>query len=88
MKTGKDLEKYFKGLANHRRIDILIFVAKNPRVTVEYIAEALGCNFQTIAVHLQKLTRSDFIEKKYRGRAVQHTISDRGKKYLSFISTL
>ncbi len=29
MKTAKQLERYFKGVANHRRLEILLLVVKN-----------------------------------------------------------
>ncbi len=82
------MEKYFKGVANHRRIDILDLVFRVPNITVEGIAEKLDCNFQVVAVHAQKLSRVGLVDKKYIGRAVGHTISPYGKKFLRFINTL
>lgn len=37
MKTAKQLERYFKGLANHRRIDILFLVRKSDDFCGRYI---------------------------------------------------
>ena len=31
MKTAKQLERHFKGMANHKRIEILLLVAENSR---------------------------------------------------------
>ncbi len=88
MKNGRELEKYFKGVANHRRIDILHLVSQAPNITVEKIAGGLDCDFQVIAVHTQKLARTGLIDKKYIGRSVGHTISPYGIKFLKFIQTL
>ena len=88
MKKGWELEKYFKGLANHRRIDILVLISQIPNITVEKISEALNCDFQVVAVHTQKLARFGLVDKKYKGRGVGHTISPYGKKFLSFMQGL
>jgi predicted transcriptional regulator len=88
MKNGKQLETYFKGAANHRRIDILCVVFQIPNITVEGIAEKLNCDFQVVAVHTQKLSRAGLIYKKYIGRAVAHTISPYGKKFMALMKAL
>jgi len=87
MKTAKQLERHFKGLANHRRIDILILVSRNPGITMDGISKKLDCNFKTISGHTSKLVQSGLLDKKYYGRAVSHTISPYGKKFLSFTKT-
>lgn len=81
MKTSKQLERHFKGLANHRRLDILFLVDKNPGVSVDGIAGKLNGNFKTIADHTQKLVQCGLVDKKYYGRAVSHTVSPYGKKF-------
>jgi len=87
MKTSKQLERHFKGLANHRRLDIIFLVSKNPGITVDGITGKLNGNFKTIADHTQKLVQCGLVDKKYSGRAVSHTLSPYGKKFLSFIKT-
>ena len=85
MKTSKQLERHFKGLANHWRLDILFVVDKSPGITVDGITQALEGNFKTIADHTQKLVQCGLLEKKYYGRAVSHKLSPYGKKLLDFI---
>ena len=87
IKTSKQLERHFKGLANHRRLDILILIGKSPGITVDGISEKLNGNFKTIADHTQKLFQCGLVDKKYYGRAISHTVSPYGKKFLSFIKT-
>ncbi|HEY4512351.1 MAG TPA: ArsR family transcriptional regulator, partial [Candidatus Paceibacterota bacterium] len=55
LKTAKQLERHFKGIANHRRIEILMLIAKKERISLENIAEALNCNPKTISEHTRKL---------------------------------
>jgi len=86
-KTGKQMERHFKGVANHWRIDILDLIAKNEGIGVEELAEALDGNFKTISVHTQKLVQSGLVNKKYKGRSVTHTLSPYGKKFHKFITT-
>ena len=86
-KTSKQLERYFKGAANHRRIDILSAVGKNEDITVEEIANKLDANFKTISQHTKSLVQAGLLNKQYRGRQVAHTLSPYGKKFLIFMKT-
>lgn len=87
MKTAKQLERHFKGVANHRRVDILFLVSKNEGINVEDIAEKLKCNFKTISEHIRRLVHAGLLDKKYQGRAVAHSLSPYGKIFIKFINT-
>ena len=87
MKTPKQLERYFKGAANHRRIAILIAVEKNEGIAVEELAGTLGANFKTISQHTHSLVRAGLLNKRYRGRQVAHSLSPYGKFFLKFMKT-
>ena len=84
-KTDKQLERHFKGVANHHRIAILILVCKNPKITLEEIAETLNCNIKTISEHTRRLVQAGLLNKSYVGRKVEHTISPYGKYFYDFI---
>jgi predicted transcriptional regulator len=86
-KTPKQLERYFKGAANHRRIAILITVEKNDGIAVEGIASTLDANFKTISQHTRSLVNAGLLNKKYRGRQVAHSLSPYGKSFLKFMRT-
>jgi len=86
-KTSKQLERYFKGAANYRRIDILFVVAKNDGIAVEEIADTLQANFKTISQHTKSLVQAGLLNKKYRGRQVAHSLSPYGRFFLKFIKT-
>ena len=86
-KTPKQLERHFKGVANHKRIAILLLVEESPGITVEGIAKALGTNMKTISEHTRRLVHAGLIDKAYRGREVVHTLSPYGIIFMKFITT-
>jgi len=87
MKTAKQMERHFKGVANHRRIEILELIAEEEGVSVEDIAESLNCNMKTISEHTRRLVQAGLVDKKYQGRKVVHTLSPYGKIFHRFITT-
>ena len=86
-KTAKQLERYFKGVANHRRIEILRLVAETEGITVDGICRRLNCNFKTISEHTLRLVQAGLVNKRYRGRRVEHFLSPYGRKFLKFIDS-
>ena len=85
MKTAKQMERHLKGMANHYRIEILILVAERDGITLEDIVEALGANEKTIGEHTRRLYQAGLINKKYRGKFVEHTLSPYGKTFTRFL---
>jgi len=85
MKKAKQLERYFKGAANHWRISILLLVDKNQGLSVEEITEILDGNFKNISQHTRTLVRAGLLNKKYQGRNVVHFLSPYGKKFVYFV---
>lgn len=88
MKTPRQLERYFKGVANHRRIQILMVVEQRPDISLEAIAEELEANFKTISEHTKRLAQAGLINKHYQGRTVIHRVTPYGKRFLEFIANL
>ena len=87
IKTSKQLERHFKGIANHRRLDILFLVRDSEGITLEQIATSLNANFRTISEHTRRLVQAGLLNKKYRGRVVEHSLSTYGQKLMKFIKT-
>ena len=85
MKTTKQLERYFKGVANHRRLEILNLVNKNDGVTLGQISEILDKNIKTISEHTRRLVHAGLLNKKYKGLEVEHSLSPYGKRFIEFI---
>ena len=86
-KTAKQLERHFKGIANHRRIEILLLIAQEPGITVEVIAKTLKVNLKTISEHTRRLFQAGLVDKRYRGRNVEHRLSPYGRTFFNFIRT-
>ena len=85
MKTVKQYERYFKGAANHRRLSILLLVRKRNGMTLEDIAETLGCNIKTISEHTRRLLQAGLLNKKYNGLFVEHALSPYGELFVDFL---
>ena len=86
-KTARQMERHLKGVANHRRIEILFLVAERGGVTLEGIAEGVGANLKTVGEHTRRLVQAGLVDKEYSGRSVRHTLSPYGKTFLSFLRT-
>ncbi len=87
MKTSKQLERYFKGTANHWRISIISVVASEEGIDVDGIAQKLSGNFKTISQHTHSLVRAGLLNKRCKGRQVIHALSPYGQAFLKFIKT-
>ena len=87
LKTSKQMERHLKGVANHRRIEILMLIERNNGITLENITKNLNCNIKTISEHTRRLVHAGLIDKKYKGRSVTHTLSPYGKIFYRFIET-
>ena len=85
IKTAKQMERHFKGIANHYRIEILLLIAEKQRITLDDIISAIGGNEKTIGEHTRRLYQAGLINKKYRGKFVEHTISPYGKIFVDFL---
>jgi len=85
LKTAKQMERHLKGIANHHRIEILLLISEREGITLEDIVEALGANGKTIGEHTRRLYQSGLINKKYRGKFVEHTLSPYGKTFVRFL---
>ena len=85
IKTSKQLERHFKGIANHRRIDILLAINDCDGLTLQNLSEKLHCNFKTVAGHTKSLVNAGLLNKAYKGNAVAHSLSPYGREIVEFI---
>ncbi|OGG62162.1 hypothetical protein A3C21_04160 [Candidatus Kaiserbacteria bacterium RIFCSPHIGHO2_02_FULL_59_21] len=86
VKSAKKLERHFKGVANHHRIEILLLIARRPEIAQEDIIESLKGNQKTISEHIRRLYHAGLIDKRYAGRQVQHTLTPYGQTFVKFIT--
>ena len=84
----KRAEKLTKGFANRWRIKILFLLDRDPGLTVDGVCKSLDANFLTTASHLSKLAQVGFIEKKYRGRYVEHQLTKLGRHIITLCKML
>ncbi|MEK7496710.1 MAG: winged helix-turn-helix domain-containing protein [Patescibacteria group bacterium] len=87
IKTAKQMERHLKGMANHYRIEILLLVAKQEKITLDGIVEIIGANVKTIGEHTRRLHQAGLVKKKYRGKFVEHTVSPYGKTFARFLKS-
>src|SRR3989344_1730963 len=87
IKTAKQMERHLKGVANHYRIEILLLIAKRDGITLDGIIETLGANGKTIGEHTRRLYQAGLLNKKYRGKFVEHTLSPYGKTFVRFLQS-
>ena len=81
------MERHLKGVANHRRIEILLIISKNNGITLEDITEILNANEKTIGEHTRRLYQAGLINKKYKARYVEHSLSPYGKEFVKFLKS-
>ncbi len=87
-KNYRQLERIVKGFANHRRIEILELLTKEPELSVTQIANRLKVDFRTISDHIRRLAIAGLVMKRNQGPSVCHKLSDRGVVILKFLRTL
>ena len=87
IKTAKQMERHLKGMSNHYRIEILLLVSKNTGITLEGIIKSLGANQKTISEHTRRLMNAGLVNKKYRGKFVEHSLSPYGKTFVRFLQS-
>jgi len=84
----RKLERIVKGFANHRRIQIMELLEREPKLSVFEVSYRLNVNFKTISEHLRRLTLAGLVIKSNKGSEVEHILSNSGKYILKFLRTL
>ena len=75
-------------LGNHRRIEIIRLLRKQPLQCVDEIAAACKIDKSTASEHLRRLHEGGMIGKKYRGRRVLLSVTKRATTMLRTIDLL
>lgn len=88
MQKTRYLEKITKGIANHRRIEILALLDRVPELSVLEVADSLRIDFRTASDHIRRLAIAGLVMKRNEGRAVRHALTRLGKVALKFLRTL
>lgn len=81
------MERHLKGMANHYRIEILLLLAEQEGITLDGIIKEIGANQKTISEHTRRLYNAGLINKKYRGKFVEHSLSPYGRTFVRFLKS-
>ncbi len=60
----KQAEKYYKMLANQRRLRIIKYLAKTQRATVKEIAQQIDLSFKATSKHLLLLKNANLLDSQ------------------------
>ena len=82
------LERVIKGFANHRRLQIMELLDREPELSVSNISEKLKIGYENTSDHISKMAASGLVLKKNRGVEVVHKLSPRAKDILVFCKKL
>ena len=84
-KTNRELERIIKGFANHRRLQILQLLGKEPELSVMEIAEQVKSDIKNISAHISKMAIAGLVIKRSDVNTVRHKLTKRGKAILQFV---
>jgi len=82
------IERVVKGFANHRRIQILDLLQKEPELSVDDITEKLRIGYENALDHIRKLAIAGLVMKRYEGTSVLHKLTPRAESILVFCKKL
>jgi len=82
------LERVVKGYANHRRIQIMDLLHREPELSVDNISERLGIGYENASDHVRKLAIAGLVLKRNEGPSVRHKLTARGESILVFCKRL
>jgi DNA-binding transcriptional ArsR family regulator len=77
------LERIMKGCANHRRLEIMYMLQREPELSVIDIAHRLDVQEGTIGAHMRKLAIAGLVMKRNDSKYVRHALTDRAKIILT-----
>ena len=84
----RKLEQIAKGFANHRRLQIMNLLKREPELSVEDISERLDIGYENASDHVRKLAIAGLVLKRNEGSAVRHRLTPRAEAILVFCKRL
>ena len=87
-KNYRQIERMVRGFSNHRRVQILDILDKQPELDLMEIAGLCGIQFRNASEHLRRLAVAGLILKRPKGKRVLHALSPRGRAVLAFVRKL
>ncbi len=87
-KSYRQMERIVKGFANHRRLEILDLLKREPELSVDDISERLNLGYENASDHVRKLAIAGLVLKRNDGNAVRHKLTPRAESVLVFCKRL
>ncbi|MDO8552317.1 MAG: winged helix-turn-helix domain-containing protein [bacterium] len=84
----RNIERIVKGFANHRRVQIMDLLKREPELSVEDISERLDIGYENASDHVRKLAIAGLVLKRNEGPSVRHKLTPRGESILVFCKRL
>ena len=84
----RKLERIVKGFANHRRLQVLELLYKEPELSVQEISERLKSEFKNISALITKMAVSGLLMKRSDSKSIRHKLTKRGIIILKFVRML
>lgn len=77
-----------KGVASHRRLQILDLLNRQPELSVLDISERLKMGYENASDHVRKMAAAGLLLKRNEGPAVCHKLTPRAESMLVFCKRL
>lgn len=84
----RKLERIIKGFANHRRLEILDLLRREPELSVADMAAKLRIGYENASDHIRKMAIAGLVMKRNRGTSVCHRLTSRAESILVFCKKL
>lgn len=84
----RKLERIVKGFSNHRRLQILALLGKEPELSVQEISDRVKSDMKNISAHITKLAVAGLLMKRSDSKSVRHKLTNRGNVILKFVRML
>lgn len=85
MENYHRLEGLVRGFSNHRRIQLLHVLEKEPELSVEELSRMLRVDYRTLSAHLKRLAVAGLVMKRSDGQSIRHKLTDRARTVLAFL---
>ncbi len=84
----RTIERIVKGFANHRRLQILDLLKREPELSVDEITDRLGIGYMNASDHIRKMAVAGLVMKRSDGPNVRHKLTPRADIILAFCKKL
>ncbi len=84
----KELEKIIKGFANHRRLQILDLLRREPWLSIDNMCEKLNIGYHNASDHVRKMSIAGLVVKRNEGVVVKHKLTPLAESILVFCKKL